>query len=257
MNILPLATLSNMKQKLADENAKLLYVTVSGAHLYGFESSDSDIDYRGAYLTNTNNIIGLKNATDQISYVDGNDDVVLFEIKKELQLALKGNCNVLEHLNAKPLAATPEYLNIRRLINNSFGKNGLYNSYKGMAMFNYKKFILGGKVTTKKYLYVFRGLMAGIYALHNGQIQANLSELNKYFKLDEVRQLIEYKKEGTERALPPPAILENGKLELRLQELFSALDEAYSKSGIPEEPDAEDIAKVDSYLKQMRRNYIG
>ena len=38
---------------------ELLFVTVSGAHLYGFPSPDSDIDLRGSHRLPLNQIVGL------------------------------------------------------------------------------------------------------------------------------------------------------------------------------------------------------
>lgn len=36
-----------------------LFVTVSGAHLYGFESPDSDVDLRGCHLLPLRDVVGL------------------------------------------------------------------------------------------------------------------------------------------------------------------------------------------------------
>jgi predicted nucleotidyltransferase len=37
----------------------VLFTTVSGAHLYGFASADSDVDLRGVFLLPVENLIGL------------------------------------------------------------------------------------------------------------------------------------------------------------------------------------------------------
>ena len=42
---------SLIQQFLSAHPYPLLFVTVSGAHLYGFESPDSDYDLRGAHIT--------------------------------------------------------------------------------------------------------------------------------------------------------------------------------------------------------------
>lgn len=45
---------------LADNHLPgLLFVTVSGSHLYGFSSLDSDVDLRGTFLSPLENIVGL------------------------------------------------------------------------------------------------------------------------------------------------------------------------------------------------------
>ena len=38
---------------------KPLFVTVSGAHLYGFESPDSDVDLRGCHQLPLRDVVGL------------------------------------------------------------------------------------------------------------------------------------------------------------------------------------------------------
>src|SRR5436190_22934209 len=44
----------------------LLFVTISGAHLYGFPSPDSDFDLRGVHLLPVRDIIGLFPARETI-----------------------------------------------------------------------------------------------------------------------------------------------------------------------------------------------
>lgn len=38
----------------------LLFATISGSHLYGFSSPDSDYDLRGVHLLTVNEVVGLK-----------------------------------------------------------------------------------------------------------------------------------------------------------------------------------------------------
>jgi hypothetical protein len=48
--------LGELKRQVADESGKILYLMISGSHLFGFESEDSDTDYRGCYQVVTNKI---------------------------------------------------------------------------------------------------------------------------------------------------------------------------------------------------------
>lgn len=248
-----LDVISCIKSRLASNHDKLIFLTVSGSHLYGFTSKDSDIDYRGSFVFNTNRILGLKTPRDVIE-ITHEEDIVLFELKKEIGLALSGNCNVIEHLNSKPILSTAEFIKLKQLVNNSFGKNGLYNSYKGMATFNYKKFILQGRNTVKKYLYVFRGLMAGIYVLQTGLIEPNIAILNRYFKFPEIKELIRIKKSGEN--IPVPNTIDTGQLEKRINYLFEKIDEAYLKSRIPERPSLEEKEKLNEFLKNIRKDNL-
>jgi len=237
----------------SDQNGVVIYITISGSDLYGFPSKDSDVDYRGTYITGTENLLGLHGKRDVIEM---KPDIVMFELAKELGLALKGNCNVLEHINAEPTYRTSDFLDMRQMINNAFPKKGLYDSYRGMAMFNYKKFIMKGRKTHKKYLYVLRGIMAGTYALQTGRIESNIETLNKYFKFPEVKALVKAKQEGFEDD-EVTSLVENGSLDNMIPSLFDRMDKAYIKSKIPERVEPEQREKINSWLIELRKDKIG
>jgi predicted nucleotidyltransferase len=241
--------ISKLKDKIASKNGKLFNAYISGSHLYGWNSKDSDIDIRGSFILDKEEFLGLKNPIEVLEMND-EKDIVLFELKKLIKLALQGNCNILEEINAPQLYKTADFLKLRQLINNAFGKKGIYNSYKGLAEFNYKKFILNGRNTVKKYLYVFRGLCAGIYCLQTGQVKPNMEELNKTFKIGEIDALLERKKAGREEE--PLIDIEDGILDMRIKELFIRLDEAYIKSKIPEVPEQDDIDEINKFLITLR-----
>ena len=208
------------------------------------------MDYRGAFLADPNLCLGLRNIKD---VYEQKPDIVLFEMQKEIGLALKSNCNVLEHINSKPIYRTPEYLDMKRLVNNAMHKKGVYNSYRGMATFNFKKFILGGKANVKKYLYVFRSLMAGTYALQTGRIEPNINKLNARFKIKEVKELVRLKKSGE---LTEVVDIDTGVLDEKIGELFVKIDEAYVKTKIPEKTSEEDFKALNSFLIQTRKEMI-
>jgi len=233
------------------QGGRLIYLTISGSDLYGFPSKNSDVDYRGCFQTATSNVLGLRRRRDVIEM---EPDIVLFEVAKELNLAIKGNCNVLEHINAPAIYSTPEFLEMRELVNDNMSKNGIYNSYRGMAMFNYKKFILKGKKKYKKYLYVFRGLMAGIYALETGIIQPNINILNKYFKIKEVSKLVELKKAGAEEEEAQDLVI-SGQLDKLIPPLIERIDRAYAKSKLPERIDPRGFKEINKWLINLRRNF--
>jgi len=46
-------------RKYMPSSPAILFATVSGAHLYGFESPDSDIDLRGASVLPLRRVLGL------------------------------------------------------------------------------------------------------------------------------------------------------------------------------------------------------
>src|SRR5438309_1967695 len=86
----------------ASQPYPLLFVTISGAHLYGFPSPDSDYDLRGVHLLPTREVIGLNTPRETIECSTVRDgleiDFVTHDLKKFLGLLLKKNGYVLEQL---------------------------------------------------------------------------------------------------------------------------------------------------------------
>src|SRR2546430_16181968 len=53
----------------------LLFVTISGAHLYGFPSPDSDYDLRGMHVLPIREVIGLNAARETIELSSTRDEI--------------------------------------------------------------------------------------------------------------------------------------------------------------------------------------
>src|SRR5690349_20119729 len=99
----------------------LLFATVSGAHLYGFPSPDSDYDLRGAHLLPLETVLGLE-ARDETVERSGIDegvemDLVTHDAKKVFTLLLRKNGYVLEQLHSPLVARTsPEHEELKALV---------------------------------------------------------------------------------------------------------------------------------------------
>src|ERR1700751_1111877 len=80
----------------------LLFATVSGAHLYGFPSPDSDYDLRGAHILPAEESLGLlpKRETIEVEAMRGavELDLVTHDVLKFFSMLLKRNGYVLEQL---------------------------------------------------------------------------------------------------------------------------------------------------------------
>jgi predicted nucleotidyltransferase len=230
---------------------KSIFYSLSGSHLYGFASPDSDYDVRGCHAEPTKNILGLRKPWPTIDSTEGEIDFVSHEIEKFIGLMIKPNGNVLEQLNSPHVIHTSkEYRTLKSLSKDCICKR-LYFHYNGMAMQNYKKFIDHQKTTVKKYLYVLRSLMAGIHVLEKGKIEANILELNKYFKFDVVKELVKLKKK--EKITMPKNSALNNKAQKLIADLFTRLRECRDNSKLPEEPK---IKKLNEFLLEIRRQNL-
>lgn len=241
-------------------NGQILFLTISGSHLYGFTSRNSDVDYRGAYIAAADTLLGIMNPKDMFGPVTyGLDDIELFEIRKFLGLALKMNCNVWEHLfsDRMMILKSKEFLDLRELLKSMISKGGLYHSYNGMARENYDKWIKTGReYTVKKFLYVVRALLAGIYFLENNKIEPDINILNDQYDNETVESLVDLKRRGQEKDQLDQSSKTAEKAHILINKLLVDIDEAYVKCGLPEIPSDEDFHKVDGWLKKIRRDDI-
>src|SRR5688572_5872454 len=80
----------------------LLFATISGAHLYGFPSPDSDYDLRGAHVLPVEAVVGLETRDETLEdsrVIEGLEmDIVSHDVRKFFRLLLKKNGYVLEQL---------------------------------------------------------------------------------------------------------------------------------------------------------------
>jgi predicted nucleotidyltransferase len=80
----------------------LLFATVSGAHLYGFASVDSDLDLRAAHLLSPAEVLGLRTGPQTLQHTGVRDgvelDVVSHDLLKFARLLNSRNGYVLEQL---------------------------------------------------------------------------------------------------------------------------------------------------------------
>lgn len=264
--------IGKLKNKVSNEyHGKIINLMISGSHLFGFESPDSDTDYRGCFQVITNKMLTTRNVKDNIQFktlkegvsmdeIHDRDvydkDAVLDELGKEVGLLLAGNCNHFEHLYATQLLSSPELMQLRKIFGTQMNLNGLYESYRGMAHQNYKKFILGGKHTVKKYLYVLRGLMAGTHVLEEGDVEPNIDKLSDLYGDSEViKELISLKKRGMEK---DPVNKNLDKYNAEVDKWFSKIDEAATNK-LPEiewKETEERRTVLDVWLHKTRLRYL-
>lgn len=225
---------------VAQQPYPLMFVTVSGAHLYGFPSPDSDIDLRGVHLLPLTEIIGLQKGreTIEVSNVQfGLDiDLVTHDIEKFFTLLLKRNGYVLEQVYSPwVVASSPAHEELKAIATNCITKHHSYH-YLGFAHNQFQLFKKSEPRRVKSLLYVYRVLLTGIYLMQTGRIESNLLTLNETYQLSYVPELVERKLKGSEAAVLSEADLSFHQQEY--QRLSQILKEASDRSYLPEAPTA-------------------
>jgi hypothetical protein len=193
----------DLQKVVRDQADPLLFATISGAHLYGFPSADSDFDLRGAHVLPLREVTGLADTRDTIDFTDMIEgfevDLVTHDIAKFFKLLLRPNGYVLEQLTS-PLVvhSTPEHEELLALVPKIITRNHAHH-YLGFARTSHNLFEKGEPPKVKPLLYTFRVLLTGIHLMQTGEVNANLVQLNQHFKLNYIPDLIARKKEGAEK----------------------------------------------------------
>jgi uncharacterized protein len=225
-------------ETLAEHPYPLLFVTMSGAHLYGFSSADSDYDLRGAHVTTVRALSGLRDVPLTHEVMDKTKsteiDLVTHDIKKFFQLLLKNNGYVLEQvLSPIVLATSPEFEELKALAPRCITRNHHYH-FKSFAENQWDLLTKHAPATVKGLLYSFRVVLAGIHLMKTGEVQSNLRVLNEAFRLSYIDDLIAKKISGAEKGSFTGDSL--AFFETEFQRLLGELESARANSHLPEEP---------------------
>ena len=226
-------------QKQVDQHPyPLLFATISGAHLYGFPSPDSDYDLRGVHLLPLKEVVGLKTGQETIERSGLRDgleiDLVTHDARKFFGLMLKKNGYVLEQLYSPLIVhTTPAHAELKEIGRDCITKHHAHH-YLGFAETQWKLFAKESPPRVKPLLYVYRVLLTGIHLMQTGVVEANLVTLNETAKLPYVAELIPRKVAGAEKERLTGADLDFHRREY--ERLRGDLEAAYQASALPETP---------------------
>ncbi len=214
----------------------LLFVTISGAHLYGFPSPDSDYDLRGVHLLPLEDVIGLAAGRDTVERSGIHDgleiDLVTHDAKKFFGLLLKKNGYVMEQVFSPIIVhTTPEHEELRSIAAQCLTKHHAHH-YFGFAETQWRLFEKENPPRVKPLLYVYRVLLTGIHLMRTGEIEANLVRLNETAKLPYIPELIARKLAGPEKGHLEQADLAFHQREY--ERLLANLEEAQRDCRLPE-----------------------
>jgi len=224
---------------IADQPYRLLFATVSGAHLYGFPSRDSDVDLRGVHLLPVEEVVGLTTGPETLDRTwfqnEAEVDLVTHDVAKFVRLMLRRNGYVLEQL-LSPLVVTttPEHEELIALAPDCLTRWHAHH-YRGFANTQWDFFAKKGEL--KPLLYTFRVLLTGIHLLRTGEVQADLRELIRLSEAPAyLPELIAAKAEAEHASLVGPS---REQLEHDVATLQVTLDEAEAASKLAERPAAD------------------
>ncbi len=238
-NIIPPAAAERLRVEAARHPYPLVFATVSGAHLYGFPSPDSDFDLRGVHVLPVREVVGLDPGRETIELAAKDVlelDLVTHDVRKFFTLLLRKNGYVLEQLYSPLVVATsPAHEELKALARGCVTRHHSHH-YLGFAETQWRLFDKERPRRVKPLLYVYRVLLTGLHLMRTGEVQANLVRLNEAARLSHVGDLIARKLAG-----PEQSTLDDGDVAFHRQEydrLRESLEAAHRESLLPELPTA-------------------
>ena len=231
-----------LRAEAARHPYKLLFATVSGAHLYGFPSPDSDCDLRGAHILPVREAVGLapKGETVEVEGMRGGIemDLVTHDVLKFFTMLLKRNGYVLEQLYSPLIVETnPHHEELKELARSCVTRHHSHH-YLGFAATQWDLFQKEDPPRIKPLLYVYRVLLTGVHLMRTGVVEANLTTLSDEYRLPHIAGLVDRKTNGTEKSTLETAGLDFHRREY--ERLVGELEAAAEASHLPESPSCRD-----------------
>lgn len=243
---------SKLRKQVDAHPYPLVFATISGAHLYGFPSADSDFDLRGVHLLPLEQVVGLEPGEETVErsgVYDGIEiDLVTHDARKFFRLMLKKNGYVLEQL-LSPLVVhtTPEHEELKAAAKDCITRFHGHH-YLGFAATQWKLFRKEEPPRVKPLLYVYRVLLTGIHLMRTGEVQANLLTLIETAKLPYIEELVARKLAGPEKGRLDAADVEFHEREF--ERLVAGLEAAMEESKLPEQASGRPM--LDDLLVRLR-----
>ena len=233
----------------------LLFASLTGSHLYGFPSFDSDLNLRGAHVLPLEKVVGLYTEQESLEVhaelAGAEVDLVTHDIKKYFQLLLKQNPEVLEEIYSPLMHHQGSFFEELREIAGLCITKEYGSSYRAYAQKLWSSFERQRQL--KPLLYVFRVILTGLHLMETGEVEANIMRLNHRYRLPYLGDLITLKLRGSEETLLEDVDLEFYGREFR--RLMRELTDARIGSQLPEEPRGK--PELHDLLIRVRMAYEG
>lgn len=232
----------------------VLMCAITGSHLYGFPSIDSDVDIKGIHQAPTTQFLGLsapRDAHDRLEVFEGVEcDLTTHEVGRALALLLKGNGNILERLTSPMQLVESEELHAMRALIPAALSKAVFAHYSGYFRGMQREHLKNRR--TKSLLYSFRVALTGVHLLRTSEVQAHLPTLAESYGFPELLPLIAHKRKAERLPMTPE---QSEPFEARWRELGALLARSRDESSLPGTPSGRH--KVDEWLIGTRRRGLG
>ncbi len=232
-------SLEKLRSYLAGTSKEYCFVTISGAHAYGFPSQDSDLDLRGSHFPSLPEALRYSRLSDTFeeslatsAYYPNEMDLVSHSLLKYIHLMIRQpNGYILEQLYSPLVVATsPMHEELKQLALLTVSKEMKYHYgcfYRNQQSLMQKK----TNKEIKLVLYQLRILASASFLAKTGRVEVNLPVLNeelKFYDPNKLQELIELKTVQEKSDFADPQLREYWLkvLDRRLGDLDKAFDES-------------------------------
>ena len=242
------------RELLADHPHPLLFASVWGSKLYGFDTTCSDRDVRGAHVIPAEMILGLDEPKPSIVRTGERArriEISTHDVRKYFAMLLNHNGNVLEEIFSPLIILTSQsHLELQEVAAGCLTRRHA-SHYKGMARQAIKALGREERPGVKQALHMYRALLTGIRLMRTGDLEPHLPTLNLDVGLEHVDWLL-----ARRRYEEPPAVMgQHEVLRCRLEgeRLIGQLEEAAERSVLPREPAGR--AGLNDLLIRLRKQH--
>ncbi|PTQ89201.1 nucleotidyltransferase domain-containing protein [Agitococcus lubricus] len=242
--------LAELQRIEAQYQVTILWACESGSRAWGFPSPDSDYDVRFIYAQKPSSYIRVFDKRDVIEEpIDGLLDISGWDIKKALGLLRKSNPALMEWLSSPIIYRQHAAIEpLRALAQASFLPLSSCHHYLSMARQDINKLVIGSDIRLKKYLYMFRALLATqwVIANNNQPPMAFIELVNRFLPSGDIREQIDELLVLKGQVLESEHIPPQEELDAYLLALFSRLEKQLPAASTPVSVDVFDTCLLDT-----------
>ena len=241
-----------LERQVEEHPYPVLFAVLSGAHMYGFASGDSDYDVRGAHVLPVEDVVGLESGretVDKMYDLEGREiDVVTYDLKKFFEFLLAKNAMVLEQIFSPHLITASEAFDELRDIAADCVTCHHVHHYLGFVRSRWEAF--EENLRLKALLYAYRGCFTGIHLMRTGQVESNLAVLADEYDRPQLLDLVEAKQAGTEKMTMDASSVE--KHRRPIAQLMERLEREHEQSELRETASHDTKHRLSELLVRVR-----
>lgn len=246
-------TIMAQKSLSAHPPGRVLFSAISGGHMYGFPSPDSDLDVRGCHVLSLEDVIGLQAPKETFElmgeWVEGVEiDWVSHDLRKYLGLLMKNGGYILEQIFSPLVIEEGEYLGELRQLGRDAMTRRVHHHYHGFFRRQREIVALERPLHAKSVLYMFRVVMSGIHLLQTGRVETDIKVLDQAFEIPYLEDLWLAKCMDREKATVAESERETYLADA--DQLAERMSDAVARSPLPEE--LQNRAALDDFLRRQR-----